>query len=332
MDARQRAAEVAALTTAAGTRPYSTAIPGVTLIRGEVPRQQLAAVYRPMVGFVVQGTKTLGFGGRDLVVTGPSYFLLPLPIPATGTVRPDAQGEPYVSVSLEWRPQTLHDLLGDLPEISDGGDWGACPADAAFCEAWVRMLRLQDTPEAIPALAPVYEREILYRVLAGPQGNTLRRIAGAETGLTRIAESAAWIRGHFEQPLDIATLARRACVAATTYHRQFKKATGMSPIQYQKRLRLLEARQLIAFGGRTAADAAYAVGYQSPSQFNREYAHFFGAPPARDAAQFRRLATQGTEGEWRMEERTVPNPRSTVLTAAGKRSEPAVGNEARAAD
>jgi AraC-like DNA-binding protein len=151
------------------------------------------------------------------------------------------------------------------------------------------LLRLLKTPGDIPALAPVYEREILYRVLMGPQGWYLRQLGLKESNLSKISQTVQWIREHYTRLVDIRAMATKAGMAITTFHRQFKRATGLSPIQFQKQLRLLEARNLLAFEGYAMASAAYEVGYQSPSQFNREYSRFFGAPPARDAAVLRQI-------------------------------------------
>jgi AraC-like DNA-binding protein len=290
--------ELVDLTRTAGTRPAETGIPRVLMIKGEVPKQQLSALYQPMIGFVVQGEKLLLIGGRDIRMKGPSYFLLPTHVPASGRVRPSREGLPYLSVGLMLDPQILHDLLRDLPPDEVPGcasQFSPIPADLEFVDAWVRLLRLRKTPGDIPALSPVYEREILFRVLRGPQGGVLRQFGLRGSGLSRVAKTVQWLREHYANPVEIGAIAERACMGVTTFHRQFKRATGLSPIQYQKRLRLLEARSLIAFEDYSVANAAYEVGYESASQFNREYSRFFGAPPARDAAELRRLEGTGKD-------------------------------------
>lgn len=156
-------------------------------------------------------------------------------------------------------------------------------------EGWLRLLRLTGTPADIPALAPVYKREILYRVLKGPQGFYLRQLGLRESHFSKIAQTVRWLRDNFKQPVDVRKVSRNAGMALTTFHRQFKRATGLSPIQFQKQLRLLEARNLMAFEGHAAAGAAYEVGYESPSQFNREYSRFFGNTPSRHAAILRQM-------------------------------------------
>lgn len=285
--------EIIELTLDAGTRPVETGIPGLVKIKGNVPKQQLAAIYQPMIGLTVQGTKVLYIGDRTINVVGPSYFVVPMQMPVSGEVSNEPEGRAYLSLGLELNQAAMLSLLRDLPNESIStrtGVFDSCKANAEFVDPWLRMLRLAKSPKDIPALAPVYEREILYRVLTGPRGWYLRQLAMTESNVSKIAKTVQWLRGHFMEPIVIDNLARNAGMAVTTFHRQFKIVTGLSPIQFQKQLRLLEARSLIAFEGYAAANAAFEVGYQSPSQFNREYSRFFGAPPGRDTSEFRRLS------------------------------------------
>jgi len=149
------------------------------------------------------------------------------------------------------------------------------------------MLRLLDTPEDIPALGPVARREILYRVLKGEEGFRLRQIANASSHATRIAKTIDWLRQHFREPLKIDDLAGRASMSASAFHEHFRAMTSMSPLQFQKQLRLQEARQLLLSESLDAATAGHRVGYGSPSQFSREYSRLFGAPPAADMRRLR---------------------------------------------
>jgi len=277
----------------AGTRPVDTGIPGLSMIQGDIPAHQLAALYVPIIGFTVHGTKTLSIGGRETPLRGPSYYVLPLHVPAVATVRPGRDGAPYMSLGLEIQQASLQRLLRDLPADRiprSSAPFAACAMDAELLEAWYRLLRLMRTPEDIPALAPVYEREILYRVLMGPQGRELWQLGMRESTVSRVGQVVRWFRTHYMHAVDVDELAEKAGMAVNTFHRQFRQATGLSPIQFQKQLRLLEARNLIAFEGYAVARAAYTVGYQSPSQFNREYSRFFGASPARDAEALHRIA------------------------------------------
>jgi AraC-like DNA-binding protein len=285
-------AEIIDRTKDATTLPTETGIRGLVTIKGDVPQQQLAALYKPTIAFCVQGKKVLAVGERQINVIGPSYFVVPMHMPVRATVSRGPNGESYLSLGLALNHDLLHTLLRDLPAQliqTSPRVLDACEAGVEFVEPWLRMLRLMKSLADIPALAPAYEREILYRVLVGPQGWYLRQLALTESTVSKIAGTVQWLRSHFMEPIVINEMARRAGMATTTFHRQFKFATGLSPIQFQKQLRLLEARNLIAFEGYAAANAAFEVGYQSPSQFNREYSRFFGAPPARDTSELRRI-------------------------------------------
>lgn len=293
MSIRKHLAQIAALTNGAGTKPTATPIPGVLTIKGDVPQHQLAAVYEPTIGFVVQGGKTLSIGNQIVHLKAPSYFVVPTETPAAGRVHQGENGLPYLSVGLRLNHESLLDLLQDIPSDLQGDDasiqFSACPATEEFIEAWVRMLGLIETPEHIPALAPVYEREILYRVLLGPQGWRLRRLCMNKGKASGIRQAVRSIRENHAQSIDVKRLAAKSGMGVTTFHRQFKQITGLSPIQFQKHLRLLEARKLLAFGGLSVSGAAFEVGYESASQFNREYSRLFGASPARDASAIREM-------------------------------------------
>ncbi|GIN63771.1 AraC family transcriptional regulator [Robertmurraya siralis] len=284
--------EIIELMNKAGTRPIETGVPGLSMIKGDIPAHQLAALYSPMIGFTVQGTKILSIGERSTTLKGPSYHVLPVHVPVTASVHPDRDGRPYMGLGLGLNQNVLQSLLRDLPEdlIPTASEhFEACEIDIEFMKAWLRLLRLSKTPRDIPALAPAYEREILYRVLMGPQGWYLRQLGLRESNFSKISQTVKWLRDNYTRPIEIGEMASKSGMAINTFHRQFKRATGLSPIQFQKQLRLLEARNLIAFEGYAVASAAYQVGYRSPSQFNREYSRFFGLSPARDTEKLRRI-------------------------------------------
>lgn len=289
--------EIAQLTSKATSVPTQTELPGVLIIKGEVPEHQLAAIYEPMIGFVVQGRKTISIGEEVIDLKAPAYFVIPSELPATGRVHQGSNGLPYLSVGLRLNQNALLDLLKDFPKNhwneKDFRKFSACAATADFVDPWLRMLRLLKTPEHIPALAPVYEREILYRVLLGPQGWRLRQVCFAGGKAPGIHQAIQWIRENYGKSIDIKRIAAKSAMGVTTFHRQFKQITGLSPIQFQKQLRLLQARKLLAFSGHSVSDAAFKVGYESASQFNREYSRLFGAPPARDASSIRQLNGEG---------------------------------------
>lgn len=157
-------------------------------------------------------------------------------------------------------------------------------------DAWLRMMRLIDRPDEAPVLAPMIEREILYRVLVGPQGDKLREIACADSRLAQVRPAISWISDNYAEPIRAEPLAAMAGMSVAAFYRHFKAVTLMAPMQYQKNLRLLKARRMLIFESHAVASIAYAVGYESASQFSREYARLFGMPPGRDAARFRGLA------------------------------------------
>ena len=285
--------ELRSLAAGAGNRRTETGIPRVAMIQGEIPEHMLAAVYEPMVNLILQGSKTMTVGDRTLRYDPATYFVMSIELPAVGSVHPAASGEPYLALSLTLDPAVLSTLLTDLPtpagrdesENDDNAGFSVAAVTPALMDAWLRMLRLMNNPEEISALAPVYEREILYRVLQGPHGWMLRDIAAPDTAMARVSLAIQWIRQDFARPIRVETLARKAAMSVSAFHRHFKAVTTLSPLQYQKRVRLLQARTLMVASGRSVASAAFEVGYESATQFSRDYARVFGLPPARDSAR-----------------------------------------------
>lgn len=166
---------------------------------------------------------------------------------------------------------------------------GVTPVEPRLLDAINRLVTLLDAPEEIPALAPLVLREITYRILAGPQGAKLRQFAAAGAPGHRIARAVRWLTDHYAEPLRVEEMAKRAGMSASAFHLHFKNVTALSPLQYQKRLRLQEARRMMLGEGLDAAGAAFRVGYESPSQFGREYLRMFGAPPGKDVAALRHV-------------------------------------------
>lgn len=281
--------ELRRLVSRAENRRTETGIPRVAMVRGAIPEHELTAVYEPMVNLVLQGGKTITVGERSFHYDPATYFVMSVDLPAAGAVHASASGAPYLSVALTLDPALVATLLADLPKPASGsapdGAFSVAPVTGELLDAWLRMLRLMDRPEDIAALAPAYEREILYRVLQGPHGWMLRDMASPGTALARIAVTIHWIRRNFTEPLKVETLADMAALSVSAFHRHFKAVTALSPLQYQKRLRLLKARSLLIAGEATATSVAYGVGYESPNQFSREYARLFGLPPSRDLAR-----------------------------------------------
>ncbi|WP_158813751.1 AraC family transcriptional regulator [Methylocapsa sp. S129] len=286
-----RLEEMRRLTARAENRRTETGIPGVAMVRGAIPEHQLAGVYEPMINVILQGGKTLTIGDQAYRFDPASYFVMSIDMPATGAVHQAGPDKPYIGVSLTLDPARIAALLMDIPTQSyvegERGGYSVCAVTPELLDAWLRLLRLMERPADIAALAPAYEREILYRVLQGPQGWMLRDIAAPDSALSRVRSAIGWIRKHYAEDVEVEKLARLVSMSISAFHRHFKAVTAMSPIQFQKRIRLLQARQLLIAQSVNASAVAYEVGYESASQFTREYARFFGRPPARDAAQIR---------------------------------------------
>lgn len=266
----------------------TTLLPRVALHVGRTTTKPVPSVYEPSLCMVLQGAKQVLIGDRILRYDPASYFIATIEIPASGCVIEATRARPYVAMSMKLDRAVLSDLILDMATASEGQTSGFAVSAVTLdlLEALSRFLSLLDAPEDVPVLAPMHEREVLYRLLQGPQGGALRQIARADSRLSHVRRAIAWIRSHFGETLRVEYLAELAGMSPASFHRHFKAATAMSPLQYQKMLRLQEARRLII----TSADAARAghmVGYESASQFSREYARMFGAPPGRDGERLR---------------------------------------------
>ncbi|WP_236711395.1 AraC family transcriptional regulator [Novosphingobium barchaimii] len=247
----------------------------------------VSTVYEPMICLVLQGAKQVMIGNRVLRYDAASCFVTSLELPATGCVMEASEAQPYVVTSLALDRAVLSDLLAQLPSAPPtppAAGFGVAPVTRELLDAWDQLLALLDTPADIPILGPAREREVLYRLLQGNHGPMLRQVGREDSRLSRIRRAIERIRRQFDQPLPIGDLAGIAGMSVPSFHRHFKAITGMSPLQYQKTLRLQAARRLLATS-HDAARTAFAVGYESASQFSREYARQFGAPPSRDAAR-----------------------------------------------
>lgn len=279
--------ELRSLAATAENRRTETGIPRVAMVQGEIPEHMLAAVYDPMINVILQGSKSMTVGDRTLRYDPATYFVMSIELPAVGSVHPAESGEPYLAVSLTLDPVVLSALFSDLPKpasrIESNPGFSVASMTSDLMDAWVRMLRLMGDPDAIAALAPVYEREIIFRVLKGPHGWMLREIAAPDSAMARVNMAIQWIRRDFAQPIGVERLAERVSMSVSAFHRHFKAVTNLSPLQYQKRVRLLQARTLMVASAKSVMTAAYEVGYESATQFSRDYAKVFGLPPAQDA-------------------------------------------------
>ncbi|SDH21678.1 AraC-type DNA-binding protein [Leifsonia sp. 98AMF] len=277
----------------------STAIPGVVVSRMDHGGSQDESTTGTILAIVAQGTKRLSVGGTVHDYGAGQYLVASVDLPVSGHFTDATPEHPALGFGLELRSEVIAELMltasaAEFPRPSRGES--SPPAIAVgetsprLLDATIRMLRLLDHPRDIPVLAPMIEREILWLIMSGDQGATVRQLGLADSSLSRVRHVVRWIREHFAEPLRVDELAERARMSPSAFHRAFHAVTSMSPIQYQKSIRLQEARlRLIANPGDIGA-TAYAVGYESPSQFSREYRREFGASPSEDAVALRGVA------------------------------------------
>ncbi|MER7178080.1 AraC family transcriptional regulator [Streptomyces hyaluromycini] len=264
-----------------------TAVPRLSLAAVDEPVEPAHLLYEPAICFVADGTKRTTAGELVRVARPGEMLLTTIDLPVTA----DLEQVPYRSASLRLDGEAFAELLVELDETGPPAPAAAAhvtaPMSPELADAVTRWVELLDTPDDIRPLAGRIESEILYRLLRSSLGPVLRQWSLADSTTTRVREVARWIRARYAEPLSIDEIAAAAHMSAASLHRHFKAATGMSPLRYQKHLRLQEARRRLAAGDATAAQIAQAVGYVSPTQFNREYRTAYGLPPVQDAARLR---------------------------------------------
>ncbi|RCK31450.1 AraC family transcriptional regulator [Thalassospira xiamenensis] len=269
----------------------ATAIPRLDICVGQGSTDKAPCLYRSMICFILQGSKRVALNDDLLSYDHEKYLISALDLPLIGQILDAEGGKPYVAVSLVLEPAMLAELAATMPPMREREHNSIGIAinqmNAPLRDTLLRLLSLLDSPDDIPVLGPMIERELLYRLLQGPQGQLLRQIARPDGPLASIRRAVAWIRDHYNTRLRIEALCDASGMSRASLHRHFLAMTGLSPIQYQKQLRLQEARQLLLDGKHRASDVAFAVGYESASQFSREYLRQFGASPARDVRQLR---------------------------------------------
>jgi len=266
-----------------------TAVPRLMLSRSDGPTALSPAILTPLVCVVASGRKRL-FLGRDEYRYDPNTYLI---ASADLPVRSQVVVAPCLALTLTIDPATVAELLLDLPPRRaqlPSPALAVSPLDDDLANAVERLLRLLDHPADIPALAGLVEREIVYRLLCGPQGEMLRQLARRSSQLAQISRAIGIIRARFDEKIRVEELARAADMSPTSFHRHFRRVTALSPLQFQKRIRLHEARRALLSRNVDATQVSLDVGYDSTSQFNREYRRLFGKPPGRDAAEARRAA------------------------------------------
>jgi AraC-like DNA-binding protein len=274
------------------------ALPGLMVYRADRLQGSVCSVYEPCVALVVQGSKRVVLGSDTLVYGSTRYLITSLELPTVATILEASPEQPYLAVvlKLDLREVATLMLSGQLPAPSARRDppeererraMTTGPVTPPLLDAFARLIELAEQAHNAPVLAPLVLREIHYRLLTGEQGGRLRQIAAVGSQGHQIARAIDWLKDHYAEGLRVEELAREVRMSLSTFHHQFKALTAMSPLQYQKQLRLNEARRLMLLHDLDAASAAYRVGYESASQFSREYSRQFGAPPMRDISQLR---------------------------------------------
>jgi len=266
---------------------YSTAIPGLELFRRTQPSACYRAVYEPSLTVFVQGRKRIHLGGTEYLCDGSSFLLSSIDVPVQSQIIEATEKVPLLSMLLRLDMPTVREILSredlpDPPASAHRRGMAVGETTAGLLSACARLIDLLDTPEDIPFLSHLIQREIIYRILQTPQGERLRAIATSGDLSHRTARAIAWLKANYAKPLRMEELAAISRMGVSTLHHQFRALTSMSPLQYQKQLRLQSARQRMLMDRLDATSAHYAVGYESVTQFSREYSRFFGQPPMRD--------------------------------------------------
>jgi AraC-like DNA-binding protein len=274
-----------------------TAIPELKFYRYSQPIESANILMEPAVYVVVQGRKRVTVGDETYIYDRSQYLAVSVDLPAVGSVFEASPEEPYLCMTLTVDPRDLAALIVETGRQAprddhDGRALYVSPLRAPLLDGLLRLVRLLDAPQDISVLAPLILRELHYRLLQSEQFGRLAQMAIGDGRLRRVSGAIAWIKEHFAEPLQIEALAKEVNMSTSALHHYFKAVAAMSPVQYQKRLRLQEARRLLLSEGTSAEAVAYEVGYVSASQFNREYVRLFGQPPRRDAERLRAEASR----------------------------------------
>lgn len=273
---------------------YASAIPDLLLFRREEPTGLIRVMYEPSICLIAQGAKRVLLGDDTFVYDAHHYLITSVHLPTMVQIIQASREKPCLGLRLRLNPRDMAQLMADShlpPPRAQPSSRGMATGEVTvpLLTAFQRLIDLLKAPEDIPILAPIIQREIIYRLLVGEQGARLRQIASAGSQGHQIARTIEWLKENYTQPLRIKDLAAQASMSASTFHHHFRSMTALSPLQYQKNLRLQEARRLMLTERLDAATAAFQVGYESPSQFSREYNRLFGAPPLRDITNLRQM-------------------------------------------
>lgn len=275
-----------------GRALYSTPISGLTLYRRDEVSEPVTGLYEPSICIIAQGAKKVRLGDDIYEYNSERYLFSGLHLPAVAQVIDASKQKPYLALRLTFDYREIAQLLADsqLPHPrSQKTERGMATGrfTLPLINAFQRLINLLDEEQDAAVLAPLIRREIFYRLLVGEQGVKMRQIAAMGTQSQQIAQAIAWLKANFSKPLSVTMLAEMANMGVSTFHHHFRVMTAMSPLQYQKQLRLQEARKLMLTEHIDAASASFNVGYESPSQFSREYSRLYGASPAKDIAALR---------------------------------------------
>jgi len=263
------------------------------VIASDAPTEPIVGCTEPALAVVVQGAKRMVLGDRVLDYAAGQYLVVSVELPVAAHISRATVDEPFLAFGIELRPERVASLLAEAgpppPVEPPVAGVGVSVASDELLDAAARLLRLLDRPQDVAALAPAYEREVLWLLARGPQGAAVRQIGLADSSISRIGRTIAWIRAHYDEPLSVEALAAQAHMSVSTFHRHFRAATELTPLQFHKQVRLQEARARLLSQPDEVGGVAFAVGYRSPSQFSREYRRQFGVAPGQDAARRRRL-------------------------------------------
>lgn len=270
---------------------HATLLERLTLARSSTVTMPMPNVYRPQLCLVAQGQKEVTLGEHVFRYAPGRYGIVTYDLPVTGQVIEATPAKPYLCLFLDFDPVMLVELASRVPapQGSPFHPIGKTIADAdpGLLDAALRLVRLLDDPDALSVLGPLVEQEILYRLLAGPNGARMRYITASQGRVAQVGRAITWIGKNFRERLSIERLASEVGMSASSLHEHFRAVTALTPLQFQKQFRLQEARSLMLSQDLDTATAAFQVGYESASQFNREYRRHFGEPPARDIARLR---------------------------------------------
>jgi AraC-like DNA-binding protein len=288
---RSLADDIARYTKDGGDGIHSTAVPGLSFFRESEPGRSAGAVADPLLAIVIQGRKEVMVGDETYISAAGQHMVITVDLPVCVYLSEATPEKPYLGIKMVLDRTLLCDLLPMMPALDPAGSRRAIALSAPdpyLLEAVLRLVRLLATPRDIPALAPLIVREIHYRLMTGDQAGALHQISAGGSAAQRIAEVIRRLRQDFTQAINVTELARAAHMSPSAFHQHFKQITSLSPLQYQKQLRLVEARRLMLTEGVRAEHAAFTVGYESASQFSREYGRLFGAPPLSDVSRLRK--------------------------------------------